>query len=468
MRYKSIIILIGIIITSGCSTAHTVRNLPAQRPLGGDLQTFHAGRIMPGSPESMTVVEEPTGILTLRGAWAVALLHNPELASFSWEVRAAEARTLQASLRPNPEIGVVVENVGGSGTYGWAEEAETTLGMRYLLELGGKRQKRTHLAELTTEIAGWDYEMRRIEVLTEVALRFIDVLAAQRHLELARHNADLAALVLDIVDKRIKGGAISPIEHDKQRVETVSARVALERAQRKLTAERHRLAATWGSKDPRFESATGALEVIQNIPPIQALADLTSQNPGLARWTAEIAKRRAAVKLAEAKAIPDLTTGFGVRHFKQSNDTALVFEVSLPIPMFDWNQGAVSAAQSESKKAIREQERAEVRVKTALTGAYEEMAASYGAAVALRDEALPAAQRSFDKTQEGFRRGQFNYLDVLDAQRTLFRIRGQYLDTLAAYHGAVAQVEGLIGQSIKSLNNAPTKPMKRGDAPDAQ
>jgi len=458
MHYISTIILIGAIITSGCSTAHTAKTMPHQRPIGGDLQTFHAHRTITRSPESMTVVEEPTGTLTLRGAWAVALMHNPELAAYSWEVRAAEARTLQASLRPNPEIGVAVENVGGSGTYGWVEESETTLGMRYLLELGGKRKKRTQLAELTTEIAGWDYETRRIEVLTEVALRFIDVLAAQLHLELAQRNVDLAARVLDVVDKRIKGGAISPIEHDKQRVETISARIALERAQRNLTAVRHRLAATWGSREPRFESVTGAFEVIQNIPSIQALAALVSQNPDIARWTTEIAKRRAAVKLAEAKAIPDLTTGFGVRHFKQSNDTALVFEISLPIPIFDWNQGEVSAAQSEKKKAIKEQKRAEVRVKTALTSAYEEMAASYGAAIALRDEALPAAQRSFDKTQEGFRRGQFNYLDVLDAQRTLFRIRGQYLDTLAAYHGAVAQVEGLIGQSLESLNSPQQNP----------
>lgn len=462
-----ILILICAAITSGCSTSLPVKDLPAQRPLGKGLSTFQAGRSLPRSPESMTVFEAPKGPMTLRGAWAAALMHNPELAAFSWEVRAAEARTLQASLRPNPEIGVVVENIGGSGSFEGAEEAETTLGMRYLLELGGKRQKRTDLAELETEMAGWDYEMRRIEVLTEVELRFIEVLVAQRHLELARNNTDLSARVLDVVDKRIKSGAISPIEHDKQRVETISARVALERAQRNLTVVRHRLAATWGSRDPQFKSVSGALESIQPIPPIQALADLVSQNPDIARWAAEIAKRRAAVKLAESQAIPDLTTGVGVRHFKQSNDTALVLEISLPIPIFNRNQGNVLAAQFESAKAIQEQKKTEVRVQTALTGAYEEMAASYAEAVALRDEALPAAQRSFDRTQEGFKRGQFDYLDVLEVQRTLFRIRGQYVDALSTYHSAVAQVEGLIGQSIEALDGTPSKSMKPGDAPDA-
>ncbi len=193
-----------------------------------------------------------------------------------------------------------------------------------------------------------------------------------------------------------------------------------------------------------------------------------SQNPDIARWATEIAKRRAAVKLAEAEGIPDLTTGVGVRRFNQSDDTALVFEFSLPIPIFNRNQGSVLAARFESVKAIQEQRKTEVRVKTALTGAYEEMAASYTEAVALRDEALPAAQRSFDKTQDGFQRGQFDYLDVLDVQRTLFRIRGQYVDALAAYQGAVAQVEGLIGQSIEGLEEAPAKFLKQGGAPDGR
>ena len=175
----------------------------------------------------------------------------------------------------------------------------------------------------------------------------------------------------------------------------------------------------------------------------------------------------AAVILSVSQAIPDLTTGVGVRHFKQSNDTALVLEISLPIPIFNRNQGNVLAAQFESAKAIQEQKKAEVRVQTALTGAYEEMAASYAEAVALRDEALPAAQRSFDRTQEGFKRGQFDYLDVLEVQRTLFRIRGQYVDALSTYHSAVAQVEGLIGQSIEALDGTPSKSMKPGDAPDA-
>ncbi|MEJ2588932.1 MAG: TolC family protein [Deltaproteobacteria bacterium] len=456
-------VLIGGIITCGCSTVHPAKELPTRRPLGKDLPTFEASSTSPASAGSLTVVEAPKGQLTMLGAWAAALMHNPELAAFSWEVRAAEAKTLQAGLMPNPEIGLTVENVGGSGTYSWMEEGEITLDLRYLFELGGKREKRAQLAQFETERAGWDYEKRRIEVLTEVAGRFIDVLAAQRHLKLARQNMGLASKVLHTVDRQIQGGAISPIEYDKQLVETISSRVALEQAQRRLTAARHRLAATWGSREPEFQSAVGAFETIRPIPSIQALADLVSQNPDVARWTAEMATRRAELKLAEAEKIPDLSAGVGVRRFNQSHDTALVFEISMPIPLFDLNQGNVMAAQSKISKAIKEQKAAEVSVRAALSSTYEEMSGAYTEAVALRAEALPAARRSFDKAQTGFQRGYFDYLGVLDAQRTLFRIREQYVDALAAYHRAVAQLEGLIGQSIESLEGETKQTLNRGE-----
>lgn len=449
---------------TGCNSEGTKT---APRPRAMEHQTPAAQTLSCDSNE-LKLPAEPNGVVTLRQAIALALTQNPELAAFSQEVRAAEARALQESLPPNPEAGVTIENIAGSRAYRGTDQTETTIGISQLLETGRKREKRTRMAELETELANWDYEKQRVDVLTEVALRFIDVLAAQQRLQLARQNAVLAAQVLDTVDKQIKAGKLSSIEHDKQSVETVTTRVELERAQRRLTAARHQLAATWGGSNPRFERAAGDLTTVQPIPPIQALADLVSQNPDVARWTTEMAQRRAALDLADAQKLPDLTAGVGVRRLNESDDTALVFEFSLPLPLFNRNQGNVSAAQHNSVKAIQERRAAETRVKTALAAAYEELAASYAEVVALRDEGLPAAQRAFDGAQEAFQRGQFDYLSVLDAQRTLIEIHSRYIDALAAYHGAVVEAEALVGHSIETLGAAPQTPAQKGPIPYGQ
>jgi cobalt-zinc-cadmium efflux system outer membrane protein len=405
---------------------------------------------------------EPTDAITLRQAVSLALIRNPELAAFSLEIRAAEARELQESLPPNPEAGMTVENVAGSGDYRGTDLTETTIGISQLLETGRKREKRTRVAEIQTKLASWDYEKKRLEVLTDVALRFIDMLAAQRRLELARQNADLAAKLLETVDKQIKAGMISPIEHDKQSVETVTTRLKFQRAQRHLAAARHQLAAAWASNNPQFKAAAGDLASIKPIPPIQALANLVSQNPDIARWTTEMTQRQAALDLARAQGHADVTAGMGIRRLNESDDTALVFELSLPLTIFNRNQGNVQAAQHDKLKAIQAQHAAEVRVRAALTAAYEELAASYAEAVALRDEGLPAAQRAFDGAQEAFRRGQFNYLSLLDAQRTLIETRSQYIDALVSYHSAVIEVEGLVGHSIESLDISPQTQAQKG------
>jgi cobalt-zinc-cadmium efflux system outer membrane protein len=94
----------------------------------------------------------------LRQALALALLQNPELRAFAWDVRAAEARTLQAGLRPNPELGLEVENIAGTGVLQGGQSAETTLRLNQVIELGGKRARRLQVAAVERDLAAWDYE----------------------------------------------------------------------------------------------------------------------------------------------------------------------------------------------------------------------------------------------------------------------------------------------------------------------
>ena len=104
--------------------------------------------------------------LTLPQALALALLQNPELAAFSWEVRAVEAHTLQAGLRPNPELGLEVENLTGYGAFQGGRSVQTTLRLSQRVELGGKRSRRLRVAALERDLAAWDYETKRLDVLT--------------------------------------------------------------------------------------------------------------------------------------------------------------------------------------------------------------------------------------------------------------------------------------------------------------
>jgi cobalt-zinc-cadmium efflux system outer membrane protein len=86
-----------------------------------------------------------------------------------------------------------------------------------------------------------------------------------------------------------------------------------------------------------------------------------------------------------------------------------------------------------------------------LTDAYERLASSYDEAVVLRDDILPAAEKTFEGTSDGFLRGRYGYLEVLDVQRTLFELKSQYVEALATYHSSRADVERVIAQSLDEI-----------------
>lgn len=395
--------------------------------------------------------EEPTGFITLRQALFLVLLKNPELLSFSWEVRAQEARMLQAGLPPNPAIDIEVENFGGSGDFRDLDAAETTISLSQLIELGGKRSKRKQIASLEHELANWDYLTKRADVLTEATKAFVNVLAAQKGLSLETELVGLAEKVFDSVTARVKAGKVSPVEETRAKVTYSTSKIALERAKRNLAASRKQLAVMWASQTPLFDKVEGQIDKIVPIPTAGQLEDLIFQNPDIARWATEMEQRRANVALEDAKKIPDPTISLGTRHFNENDDNAFVFLVSIPLPVFDRNQGARLEARRRIEKAKEEQKTVKIRVLNELAQAYQSLSSAYVEAKALKKEVLPDARAAFEASRKGYRLGKFDYMVLLDAQRTLFETRAEYLRALSQYHMALADVERLVGAGLDTL-----------------
>lgn len=414
--------------------------------------------IASSSSVAMTA-EEPRGVLSLREVLSLTLLRNPDLSVFTFELRAAEARLLQAGVLPNPALSVELENFGGTGsTTKGVRATETTLQLSQLIELGGKRAKRMRLAGFERELTGWDYEVKRLEVLTEAKKAFVDVLATAERLAFTADLLRLAEQVQRTVSARVQAGKVSPIEETRTRVAVSTARLQVQQARNVHVAAKKRLAASWGSTTPVFEGVSGSLDTTTPIPSIEALAAQVQKNPDIARWASEMEARRAQVEVARSKAISDLTLSGGVRYLNETNESAFVLGFSFPLPLFDRNQGGILEAHARLTKAELERRAAEVRVSTALADTYQGLVSAANEVTSLQNEVLPAAEEAFQATQEGYRLGKFGLLDVLDVQRTLSEARGRYLEALAAYHKAVAEVERLIGAPLTEGEQARKQP----------
>jgi outer membrane protein, heavy metal efflux system len=151
------------------------------------------------------------------------------------------------------------------------------------------------------------------------------------------------------------------------------------------------------------------------------------------------------------KAIRDVKLGAGVRHHNDTDATALVAAVSVPLQVFDRNSGAIAAAERRVAKAEHEAGAARTQLIASLVEALGALKVAATLVEALEKDVLPAAQTAFDRVQIGYNEGRFDILNLLEAQRSVFEARLELVTAQANYEKARVLVESLIGRDLKGL-----------------
>jgi cobalt-zinc-cadmium efflux system outer membrane protein len=389
--------------------------------------------------------------LTLEQAQSQTLKHNPVLVAFASDIRARDAAVLQSNLFPNPELDVEIENFGGEDELKSFDGAETTISLSQLIELGGKRNKRNQIAVLEKDLADWNYQSQKLDILTSVSKAFIETMVAQEQVALNNDLVNLAGQTAIAVAVKADAGKVSPIEKTKAMVELASAESEASKAARELKAAKSRLAGFWGSASVEFKRVTGDLTNLTDLPSEDLLKTYLRGNPDLARWKSETDRSQSALALAHSEAFPDLTLSAGVRNFQETDDNAFVAGISIPIPLFNRNQGGIAEARELIGKVNAEQRAVEATILSRFSDTWQTLSGAYEESMTLQNDILPGAREAYESTEAGYREGKLDYLQMLDAQRTYFTVIRQYLMALGTYHMARTDMERLINVSLNDV-----------------
>ncbi len=410
--------------------------VPAQSPPTGEYSARH-------KPTKRDVV-------TLDAAIQEALATSPRLKASRDAELASRGTRRQSSKWVNPEASVGAENVGGRGEYRGLKSGEITYGVSQLFEVGGKRAARVAVADQGVTLAGFDYQAARLDLIRDVQLAYADAATAQEMVTITKEQKALAQQVMDEVSRRV-GAAREPlIQESKASVTLSSSIIAYDTALRQLAAAKRTLALLMGEPTDSFRLSTASYYKITKPARLGDTLGALRVNPDLARFDAEMARSRAELDLERANAVPDPRLNAGVRDLRASNDRALVVGVSLPIPVLNRNQGNIERARHDVSRTESLRDSTVKALQADLTRAQAELEASYRQAVVMRDNILPAAKKAFALAREGYNAGKFSYLEVLDAQRTLYSSRAEYQDTLRNYHRSRAEVERLTSEHLQT------------------
>lgn len=382
---------------------------------------------------------EPGGVLGLHAALDLALSRNPDLAVLRREIDALEGAQIQSGTRPNPQVGYLLEDTR-------RETSTTTWQFSQPIELGGKREARVAAAERQRALAVADLAARRSEVRALTIGSFHELLTAQERQRLAADSVDLARRATDVTARRVAAGRVSPVEETRARVAESGVQLEYLQAGNELGAARRRLASLWGGRSPAFERADGRIDALPAVPAVADIEHRLDASPHLDRAGLEIERRKALTAVERSRRVPDLTLVVGAKRPEDLGRSQWILGVAIPIPVFDDNRGNILEAAQREGKARDEYQALRARLAAEALLARDRLASAHRELGILRDTVLPGAKSAYDAATTGFELGKFQFLDVLDAQRTLFQAQSQVLRTLSEVYRSAAEIERVLGE----------------------
>ncbi|MBH3326180.1 TolC family protein [Pseudomonas mosselii] len=377
--------------------------------------------------------------LSLDQALDAAFSQNPDFAAIGREIGIAEGERRQAGLIPNPELSWEVEDTRRA-------TSTTTVTLSQALELGGKRGARIEVAKAGQAIARLELERQRNSLRADVIQAFHAALRAQTALELAQQSQALTERGLRVVEGRVRAGQSSPVEATRAQVQLAQAEAAVRRARTERGVANQVLARLTGSAEARFDRLDASNLSPGPAPQAEPLLAKVEQTAEWRLAAAQIERGDASLGSEKAQRIPNLTVSLGSQYSREDRERVNVVGLSMPLPLFDRNQGNVLAAARRADQARDLRNAVEVRLRSETRSALEQWGTAMGEVQAYDRTILPAAQQAVDTATRGFEMGKFAFLDVLDAQRTLIDARGLYLEALAQATDARAQVERIYGE----------------------
>jgi len=397
------------------------------------------------APPASAHGQERATRLTLDDAVRLAERENPTLRAKRFELDATRAGEITAGLRPNPTASYTAEKFGASQT---TQEHTVTVGQT--LELGGKRQRRLDSARAATRVTRWELDDARRQVFAQVKKAFTDVLVARATLALAEQTLKTLDDVERIQRFRAERGDISELELTRIQLQ----RFAFERdagdARQAIAAAIITLRALVGAAavapDVEVIGDLGFRDV--GVSRDEAIRRALAARPDLQAAEANREKARADVALARANAWWDVTPQLEYKR-TDGNEQTFGFGFSIPIRIFDRNQGEIARTQAEVDRVSAQRDAAVAQITSEVDTALSVVTTLRQRLESLRTVYLPKAEQARNTVEFAYRRGGVSLLDFLDAQRTYRETSLEHLRALGNYWSALYQLEAAVGASVE-------------------
>ncbi|MDX1962007.1 MAG: TolC family protein [Pirellulales bacterium] len=396
---------------------------------------------LPDPPQETVPSPAPApGAMNLADLENIALRNNPSLAESAARVNALRGKWEQVGLPPNPYAGYSSQQTGSGNT---VEQRGVVFGQELIM--GHKLQLNRAVVGQEVQRAEQLFAAQRMRVITDVRITYFEVLIAQRRVMLAQQISEVASNMVTITQRRLDAKEVGKTDLLQGKIEYESARVLKQRAENQYVEAWRKLAAIVGVPTLAPQPLAGIVDA--DIPRYEwesSLQRLLSTSPEISAAQAEIQRTRWAYQRAQAEKKSNLSFQGIVQDDRSIDAVNGAVQVTLPIPLWNRNQGGITQAGHEALVAERSLQKLELDLQQRLAVVFQRYDSARIQVERYAQEILPNAQENLGLVQKAYQAGEFDYLQFLLAQRTFSQTNLEYLNSIAELRTVALEIEGLL------------------------
>lgn len=392
-------------------------------------------------PDTFEVLEAPApDQSSLAQLEQMALAANPALRQAAGRIDSLRGKWVQVGLYPNPNAGYLASEVGNDGRGGQQGGF-----VSQTIITGGKLHLSREIVAQEIIMAEQQLAVMEQRVLTDIRMAYYDALAAQTKESIAADLVSLANKAVSTTEELIKAEEVGRHVLLQAEVEVNAARIAQQQAETQRRAAARRIAALTGDAHADDIRVAGSLNgVDEEIAFDEALSTIATASPEIAAAWAELGRAQAALDRASVQYKPDIDANLSVQYDNASEYTIAGVQISIPLPIYDRNQGGVQQAIGEIVVAEQRMQRVQVGLQTRLAPVYADYAAARFQVDQYRREVLPKAKENYELLESAYKAGEIDFLSLLTAQRTYFQSNLAYIEALRQLRLKQAEMKGLL------------------------
>lgn len=379
---------------------------------------------------------------TLAALEQLAMQNHPAIAEQMAIISAAQGNWVQVGLQANPTIGYEGQQLGSRGL---AEQEGIAIGQE-IIRPGKLRLNRSIAAAEITQ-ARQELAVIQRKVSTDVKVAYFDLLIAQQRYAIAQQLLQIAQQGTQAARQLLEAKEVGKADLLQATIEEENAQIVLQNATNKLFAAWQVMASLTGLSAQQPELVLGEFEQAPlEITFDNVLVQLRSTSPEIAVAVASIETAQRTLARERFEPRPNVSINGLVNYRDEGigggSDGGVA--VSVPVPLWNKNQGRIREAYFELQAAQRALEKLERDLQNRLAPVFERYGNSKNQYQRYRDIILPAAKESLDLNRQAYSSGEVGFVVLLTAQRTYFETNLQYLDATRELRLAESEIDGLL------------------------